>query len=184
VTAGTTATITVTALNADGSVNTGYSGTAHFTSSDPKATLPADSTLTNGTGTFNVALVTAGTQSITASDAANSLTGSETGITVNPAAATQFVITGPASIASGKSFNITVTAEDAYGNIATGYTGTINFADSLSGATLPANYTFKSSDKGVRTFSGVKLKTKGTNVLSVADTGNASISGSLTVTVT
>src|SRR5207237_4333299 len=41
VTAGTSGTITVTALNADGSVNTGYSGTVHFSSSDPQAVLPA-----------------------------------------------------------------------------------------------------------------------------------------------
>jgi hypothetical protein len=184
VTAGTTASITVTALNTDGSVNTGYSGTVHFTSSDPKAVLPADSTLTNGTGTFSVTLKTAGTQSITATDSSNHLTGSESSITVNPAAATQFVITGPSSVSAGTSFSITVTAEDAYGNIATGYTGTVHFTNSVGGATLPADYTFTSSDAGVHTFKSLKLKTKGTNVLTVKDTSNASISGSLTVKVT
>jgi hypothetical protein len=185
VTAGTQATITVTALNADGSVNTGYTGTVHFTSSDPHATLPADTTLTNGTGTFNVTLVTAGTEAITATDTSNgNMTGSESGITVTPAAATQFVISGPSNVSAGTAFNITVTAEDAYGNIATGYIGTVHFANSVGGATLPADYTFTSSDAGVHTFTRLKLRTKGTNVLTVKDTSNASISGSLTVKVT
>jgi hypothetical protein len=76
------------------------------------------------------------------------------------------------------------TAEDAYGNIATGYTGTVHFTNSVGGATLPGNYTFQSSDNGVHKFTGLKLRTKGKNVLTVSDTGNTSISGSLTVTVT
>ena len=39
---------------------TGYTGTVHFTSSDGAAVLPANSTLTNGVGTFSVTLKTAG----------------------------------------------------------------------------------------------------------------------------
>ncbi len=48
----------------------GYTGTVHFSSSAPKAILPADATLTNGTGTFPVTLETAGAQSVTATDTA------------------------------------------------------------------------------------------------------------------
>src|SRR5581483_10504994 len=56
-TAGVAGTITVTAENADGSVNTGYTGTVHFTSSDPQAVLPADYTFAPsdaGVHTFTV----------------------------------------------------------------------------------------------------------------------------------
>ena len=53
--------VTVTALNASNQPATTFSGPVHFTSSDPSATLPADTTL-NGTGTFSATLATAGTQ--------------------------------------------------------------------------------------------------------------------------
>src|SRR5262249_35114600 len=40
-TAGVAGSFTVTALNADGTTASGYTGTVHFTSSDPQATLPS-----------------------------------------------------------------------------------------------------------------------------------------------
>jgi hypothetical protein len=185
ITAGISGTVTVTALNADGSVNTGYTGTVHFTSSDPQAVLPADTTLTNGTGTFSVTLKTAGTQSITAVDTNNNgMAGSESGITVNAAAATHLVIAGPSSVPSNTSFSVTVTAVDAYGNRATGYRGTVHFSDSVSGANLPGNYTFTSTDAGVHTFTGLKLRTRGLQTITVTDTVNSSIAGTLNITVT
>jgi hypothetical protein len=185
ITAGTGANITVTALNADGSVNTGYSGTVHFSSSDRQAVLPPDVTLTNGTGTFSVTLKTAGTQWITASDTSNSnIAGSESGITVTPGAATHFLISGPASIAANTAFSITVTAVDAYGNIATGYRGTVHFSDSVGGANLPGNYTFQASDKGVHTFTNLKLRTKGMQTITIVDVLNNMILGTLFINVT
>ena len=64
---------TVTAQDADGNTATGYTGTVHFTSSDPAAQLPADTTLANGTGTFKAALITASSNTtITATDTASS----------------------------------------------------------------------------------------------------------------
>ena len=90
VTAGTQDTITVTAYNSDNTVNTGYTGTVHITSSDGQAVLGGDATLTDGVGTFNVTLKTAGTQSVTATDTVTSTdTGSETEINVVPAATSQ-----------------------------------------------------------------------------------------------
>ena len=68
-TAGTAFSFTVTALDQFNSVATGYTGTVHFTSSDGQAVLPANSTLTNGTGTFSATLKTAGSQTITGTDA-------------------------------------------------------------------------------------------------------------------
>src|SRR5581483_10709834 len=66
VTAGQGGTVTITARDAFGNLTAGYAGTVHFASSDGQAALPADSRLTNGTGTFHVALKTAGTQTLTA----------------------------------------------------------------------------------------------------------------------
>jgi hypothetical protein len=51
----------------------------HFTSSDAQAILPADSTLTNGVGTFSATLRTPGSQTLTATDTVNpSIAGSTT----------------------------------------------------------------------------------------------------------
>jgi Pectate lyase superfamily protein len=75
--AGVAFTFTVTARNAANEVAPSYSGTVHFTSSDPATVLPRDSTLRNGTGTFSATLLNAGTQTITATDTATaSLRGS------------------------------------------------------------------------------------------------------------
>lgn len=74
---------TVTALDASENIATGYSGTAHFTSSDAQAALPANSSLTSGTGTatFPATLVTLGNQTITATDTAmSSITGTSLSI--------------------------------------------------------------------------------------------------------
>ncbi|MGA9998887.1 MAG: Ig-like domain-containing protein [Candidatus Acidiferrales bacterium] len=85
-TAGTAFSITVTALDASNAVVTGYTGTVHFTGSDTQAVLPANSTLTNGVGTFSVTLKTAGAQTIAATDTVTAtITGSSGTITVGAA---------------------------------------------------------------------------------------------------
>ena len=50
---------------------------------------------------------------------------------------------------SGVAQTVTVTANDPYGNVATGYTGTVQFTSSDAAASLPANYTFTTADHGV-----------------------------------
>jgi hypothetical protein len=64
-------TVTVTALGLSGVIASGYTGTVHFTSSDPAAVLPPDSTLSNGSGTFTITLNTSGDQRVTATDTNN-----------------------------------------------------------------------------------------------------------------
>jgi len=81
--AGTPFNLTVTALDASNNTATTYSGTVHFTSSDPMAVLPANSTLTNGTGTFSATLNTVGLKTITATDTVTaSITGTSRAINV------------------------------------------------------------------------------------------------------
>src|SRR5205085_1641773 len=139
---------------------TGYAGILHFTSSDGQAALPANSTLTNGTGSFSATLKTAGTQSLTATDSVTAgITGSQSGITVNPAAASTLNVAGfPSPITAGTAGTFTVTAKDPYGNTATGYAGTAHFTSSDSQATLPADSTLTN---GARSFSAT-LQTVGT----------------------
>jgi pectate lyase-like protein len=74
---------TVTALDASNNTVTSYSGTAHFTSTDPHAQLPPDSTLVSGTKVFSATLTTGGNQMITATDkTTSSITGSSNSINV------------------------------------------------------------------------------------------------------
>ena len=181
-TAGVPFSVTVTAEDAYGNVATSYNGTVQFTSSDGQAVLPVDSTLSSGTGTFSVTLETAGTQSIAATDTVtNTITGSLT-VTVNPAGASYFVVSGfPNPTTAGVSGTVTVTAYDQYGNVATGYLGTVAFTSSDTGAgvVLPGEYTFTAGDAGVASFS-VTLVTAGSQSITATDTLTPSITGSQT----
>jgi len=192
-TAGVASTFTVTAFDAYGN-RTGYLGTVHFSSSDPKAVLPANYTFTPadaGMHSFSATLKTAGSyygQSLTATDTATAgITGTQAGITVNTGATTTLSVFYPGptpwpagqpapGFTAGQAWLFEVVAMDAYGNRATGYTGTVHFTSSDKQAVLPANHTFTARDAGDYTFS-VTFKTAGTQSLTVTDTATASITG-------
>ncbi len=194
--AGASYSFTVTAETSTGAVDPAYTGTVKLTSSDAQASLPGSYTFTSsnaGTYTFTVTLKTAGTQSITATDTTTgAASATESGIVVSPAAASQFVLTGlPSSSNIGAADSFTITAKDPYGNVATGYTGTVSFSSSDGSATLPASHTFTTSDKGVYT-SSVTFNTAGTQTLTATD-GSLSVtssgvvvspSGTITLTAT
>lgn len=189
---GTAFNVTVTALDALNNIATGYRGTAHFTSSDGAATLPADYTFTagdNGVHSFTggATLRTAGSRTITATDTVTaSITGVSGAINVGAAGATNFVISGtPTTTTAGVALSYTVTARDASNNVATGYVGTVNFTSTDGAATLPINYTFTGGDAGVHAFaSGATLRTAGVHTIAATDTVTASITGtSASITV-
>ncbi len=186
-TAGVSHNFTVTLRDPYGNIATGYTGTVHFASSDHKATLPANYTFTAadaGIHTFSATLKTAGIEFITSTDTATAcLTGTEGGITVNSAGASTFLLTAPVRLSIGVPFSLTVTVEDAYGNVVVGYSGTIHFSSTDSQATLPANYTFTAVNAGVHAFTGLVLRKKGYQTVSVTDTHNSALKGSTTVDV-
>jgi len=121
-TAGTAMSVTVTARDAYGNTATGYRGSIHFTSSDAAADLPGDYSFTagdNGSHTFSgaVALKTAGSRSVTATDtASSSISGSQSGISVTGAALDHLILSPAATIAAGSSHGYTAQGRDAYGN--------------------------------------------------------------------
>src|SRR5207237_2017771 len=121
-TAGSAFNFTVTALDQFNNTASSYGGTVHFTSSDGQAVLPANSPLTNGTGTFSATLKTAGNQTVTATDTVTaSITGTSNVIAVAAATATHFTVSAPALVTAGTAFNFTVTALDAFNNTAKAY---------------------------------------------------------------
>jgi hypothetical protein len=79
-----------------------------------------------------------------------------------------FSFTGvPTQATAGNPFSFSVTAQGANNAVATGYTGTVHFSSSDSGApALPADYTFSSTDQGTRQFSAT-LKTAGNQTITV-----------------
>src|SRR5437763_926623 len=152
-----------------GNTVTNYAGTVHFTSSDGQAVLPANSTLTNGAGTFSVTLKTSGNQTITGTDTVtNSITGTSGNVNVSFASggATHYTVSAPANATAGTAFSITVTAQDQFGNTVTNYAGTVHFTSSDGQAVLPADSTLTN---GTGTFS-VTLKTSGNQTITGTDT--------------
>jgi hypothetical protein len=184
VTAGTTFNVTVTAQASGVTTDPGYLGTVTFGSSDVQAGLPSTYTFTaadKGSHNFAVTLKTAGTQSITTTDQNTRASATASGIVVSPAAASKLVLTGlPSTSTVGASATFTVTARDPYGNVATGYTGTVQFGSSDTAAVLPASYTFASGDAGSHHFA-VTFATAGSPTLTATASGLTSAQSSITV---
>src|SRR5262249_38411315 len=148
-----------------------YFGSVVFSSSDSQASLPGFYTFTTadaGSHTFSAILRTAGAQSLSVADF---FTGTPSGtqtLAVNPAAAASFTVAGFPATTAGVAHSVTVTAKDAFGNVASGYAGTVAFTSSDPIAGLPASYTFTAADAGVHTFSAT-LKRAGTQSFTVTD---------------
>jgi hypothetical protein len=184
-TAGTAFQVTVTALDSDNRLMTGYAGTVSFTSTDGAATLPAAYTFTttdHGVHRFTATLRTAGSRNIVVHAGSATDTGS---ITVVAAAANHLQVTTAAATA-GTPFDATVTALDPYGNVATGFRGTVHFTtnDPAKGVNLPQDYTFTAADNGVHTFTaGVTLLTAGHWTITAIDPPVTTVAGNTAVVV-
>jgi hypothetical protein len=168
-TAGTALAITVTALDANNNPVVGYHGTVHFKSSDARAGLPADYTFTardGGRHTFTVTFKTAGSQTLRLIDKASATGGM--GVNVNPGKASSLRIVVPASVTAGVPFRVTVDAVDAFGNLATGYLGTVNLDISNSHTRSAQSYSYRTGNRGAHTFI-VTLASAGTWTLYVQD---------------
>jgi hypothetical protein len=128
----------------------------------------------------------AGAHTVTGSNGGKTSTAS---LNITPGAASKLSLTGPTgAVMSGSSFPLKVTLTDQYGNVATGYTGTVHFTGSDPAwqlglvASAPANYTFTAADAGVHTFT-VTLVTPPSQTITVTDTVNASLTATTTVSV-
>jgi len=170
VTAGVPFVVSVTAVDNYGNTVPGYTGTVHFTSADPAATLPANATLTNGAGTFSATLTKVGAIVIKATDTVKStITGPSGLITVSAGVAASLTVTGPSSVTAGAGIQVTVTAKDVYGNVATGDTDTIHLTSTDPIAVL---YSDAALVKGTKTFT-IKLKTVGSQTVTATDIGTS-----------
>jgi N-acetylneuraminic acid mutarotase len=167
VTAGGSFLITVQAADQTGKPVTRYTGPSTVTIAtipvDPLGNLPGTVTLNgSGFGILSAMLKTAGSYTVTAS--ADGFTGS-TNLLVVPAAPATFKITTPMTAPTGLPFNITVTAFDQFGNVATGYSGHVHFTSSDLHASLPVD---SAVPNGSGVFS-VTLNTGGDQTITATD---------------
>jgi hypothetical protein len=93
-----------------------------------------------------------------------------------------YKFSNPVTVSAGTSFNFTLTAQNPSGGTNTGYLGTVHFTSSDGSATLPADYTFTSTDKGVKVFSAT-LVTSPTQTITATDTSNTALTANTTFTV-
>jgi hypothetical protein len=180
--AGAAFKVVVAALDAQGRLATDFAGKVHFASSDARALLPAAYTFTAGdfgVKQFSVTLNTAGTQNITVTS--GGITGTDS-LDVFAAAANHFVLAMVPSSSAGAPFDVTVTALDAFNNVATGYRGTVHFTSTDSTAALPPDYSFQAGDSGTKTFTATLLKT-GLQTITVKDIAKTTLKKSKSLTI-
>jgi hypothetical protein len=177
--AGAAISITVTALDASGNAVPTYAGTVNFASSDGAAVLPGPYPFAStdlGQHTFTVTLKTAGSDIVSATDAANSSVTGSTSETVTPAAATKLVFgQQPTSTVAGASISpaVTVRVVDAYGNLETGDNTdqvTLAIGANPASGTLAGTATVTVSG-GVATFNDLSINNAGTGYTLTAASG-------------
>src|SRR5262249_91272 len=95
--------------------------------------------------------------------------------TRQPLVADHFTLSAPVMTTAGQTVSLTLTAWDHYGNIATGYTGTVIFASSDPQATLPTDSPFSAANNGAPAFDAVLMKA-GPHPIKVSDPAGVAIS--------
>jgi hypothetical protein len=176
VVAGDTFQIVVSAIDTTGAVATNYSSIVHFTSSDGLAGLPTDYTFTpedGGQHTFTVTLLTAGAKFVGVGEVGGTIRGG-VGVNVAPQVAASLTLAG-ASGAIGVARPITIVAHDVYGNVATGYNGSVQLTSSDPNAEYPAEVTLINGTATVN----VRFLTVGTQTVTATDSVDGSITGTI-----
>jgi hypothetical protein len=184
-TAGHSAPLELVALDASNHVARNFTGTVTFSSSDTGATLPVDYTFTahdRGRHLFQITLATPGSDTVTATDAADTISG-DTTVNVDPApVATHFLVYTPEDTTVGASTNVVVVALDASNHRVSDYAGTVNLTTSDPGVTTPVSYAFTSSDHGVHVFQET-FATMGVQTVTATDAANSALTGTASLNV-
>ena len=157
-------------------ITVGLTTSVVLTISGPIPTLVYTAQVVNGVAVFNnLVLTVAGVYGISALNPLLPNVLIPTSLVVVPSVPTQFLISAPTTVTSGAGASIAITAKDAYGNLATNYTGTVTV--STTDLQLSSfNYTFTSGtgssfDNGMHVFS-VPLMSTGPQMVTVHDLAN------------
>jgi hypothetical protein len=164
-------------------------GTLIYTATDTNPNLPATNAWTIGgragfpfTGLIDEVRFTNGALAPNQFLNAAQPTPASAVVQVTPAAASTLLVSGyPSPTTENSRHSFTVTAQDAYGNTAISYRGSVHFTSTDRSATLPRDYTFRASDNGVHTFFATFRGRPGTYSLAATDTRVPSITGMQTI---
>ncbi|HSD31080.1 MAG TPA: Ig-like domain-containing protein [Gemmatimonadales bacterium] len=163
----TASLITVTAKDAFGNVIQGLTVSLNSTGSNPNFTTP---TTTNSSGVSTSTFTSTTAESKTISATVNGVGITQTvGITVTPASAATLAFTSqPQSTSSGSTMSpVVLTAFDAFGNVASGFTGDVTMAittgtPATGGPGALGGTTTIAASGGVATFSNLSITGLGT----------------------
>ena len=103
-------------------------------------------------------------------------------VRVRGAAVAKLFMTATSIATVGVSFGVTTRAIDRWGNNAADYAGTVTLTSTDQAATLPGPYGYGPKDSAQHTFTGVILRTPGTQRITATDSSGLTIqSGPITV---
>ena len=165
VTAGDTFGLTVTALDQYGNETPGFVGSVTIAlKSDPgSGTLDGTLVMSAAAGIADFSDLTldkAGTGYTIQATGSGVSAATTSAFDVTPAAASQLLITSqpPSTVTAGNTFGLTVSAEDQYGNVATGFAGGVTIAlKSNPGSGTLGGTLSEDSASGVAAFSNLTL---------------------------
>ena len=185
------AIVTVTVKDQNGDDFPTYVGEVEFSSTDALAVIVPDPYTflvgDEGVATFEVTFMTAGLQTLNATDTSDpALNGTLEDIDVLAAPeAASFELTGipnPA-LTNSTAHSVTVTVYDQYGDQFPDYLGTVTFtSDPVADIVLPANYEFQVGDDGVYEFvDAITFERAVSFDITCEDTVDSSIFGTVTI---
>lgn len=174
-TAGQTSTVTITAEDSSNNIVTNYGNSVTLSDSSGGG-LFGPVSFVNGTASVATTLTTAATQKITATDNTATIVGTSGAITVSPAAASKLVLAGsPTSITAGQTSIVSVTAQDQFGNINTGFSDSVTLSDTIGGSNSYSANPISSFSSGIGS-STINFSTAGTHLITATDS-TATIGG-------
>ncbi len=188
--AGSVFSINVTALTPENRSDWLYTGKVHFTSSDPAAVLPADTSFSindYGSRAFDVTLNTGGSQTVTATDAANGTILGQFTINVDGQPPTQLVLLqqpGDSTAGTALQPSVRVAIEDRTGSVVTGSSLIVTMTiHSGPGAFDNSSTVQVAAVNGIATFSNLVLDVAGTySLTATAGSLSSATTGTFVVT--
>ncbi len=92
-------------------------------------------------------------------------------IKILPQAGETIILTSPADLKIGQTFDLSVVVLDKFGNLATGYRGNISFESTDENAALPDPYTFTEDDGGRHIFENMIYNSPGFQKITLKSSG-------------
>ncbi len=180
ITAGSEFTVTIAMENSQGQVQTGATGMVTIALASGPSGPSLGGTLTlpvsQGIATFDdLTLDQAAVGYELRATASGLAPVSTSAFGVAPAAASQLVVIAqpPSSVTAGQPFGLGVTVEDRFGNVETGYTGSVTVAISTNPGAAKLGGTLTAAvDQGIATFTGLTLDQPGTGYILQATAPN------------